>query len=128
MTVTPLDLTDKTVVEKTTRKLTATVTDDDGVTPIASSALDSLTVTLHLEDAPATIINGVDGRDILNVNEGTVDVNGLLTYTMRPDDNPIVGTDRTEIHLAVFKWTFAAGLKSGGKVLRLQIINVGVTT
>jgi hypothetical protein len=83
---------------------TATLRDESGA---LVTALDSLQVWLR-DVASNTIINSRDGQSLLNENGGTFAA-GVFTWTMLPEDHPIIGTRTVERHEAVFMATWASG-------------------
>lgn len=120
------DLTHKPIAERTTRKITFLVVDEDGVA-VPGASLTTLTLTLYDEITEA-IINTVDDKDILNVGGGLVDGSGNGSYTMDPADNQIVGTASFEDHIALFEWTYGGGAKAGKEEVRLRVDNFSKVT
>jgi hypothetical protein len=104
-------LTDE-MAEGASAKLTATITEEDGVTGFLPSAL---TLTLFTEEDGA-IVNGVSAVDILNTGRGTVSAGGALVCNLTPADmvivNPRAGK-ADEVHVALFEWTWDGGNKKG---------------
>lgn len=110
--------------EKGSGRLIATITEEDGVTPIPVGTLTTLTLTLYADDANQTIINGRNAQSILGVNGGAVDASGVLTLTLSPADNAIVNTAlEVERHIALFEWTWGVG-KAGKYELVLLVRNL----
>lgn len=102
-----LSSSDRVVRENTTAVYTAHIKDQDGVA-ISAASLDALTLTLY-DYRTSGVINTRDGQDVLNANDVTVTAEGLLTWTMQPADNAIVGNvtpGGTEKHIALFQWTW----------------------
>jgi hypothetical protein len=100
------------VRERATAKYTATLQDENGtVIPLAD--LTTLKLTLY-DKQTDEIINSRDEQGVLNENDVTFHAtSGLLTWTMKPADNVIIGSAPREEHIALFEWTYAAGAKAG---------------
>src|SRR5262245_9276042 len=96
---------------------------DEAGDPLAPGNLTSLTLRLF-DETTATILNGVNGTNILNADRGNVDGNGHFTLLLQPDDSPILN-DRLleEAHIAFVEWTFAAGQKRGGIEIEFFVWN-----
>lgn len=112
------------VRESTAHKLTFTIYDEDGA-PVPSSNLASLTLTLHLAETDE-IVNSRNAQDVLNTNNVTVDVNGLVTWAVQPSDTTFLYASRKyEDHIALFEWTYpvGSGSRSGHYEIRLLIRN-----
>ena len=90
-----------TIPEKTTPVYTVTLRDELG-NAIGSGEVNELTLTLiNLVDE--AIINLRDNQDVLNANNVTLSVAGVLTYTLQPADTAIQDqTKAIETHRAVF--------------------------
>lgn len=102
------------VAERSTVHITAMLQDETGAA-IPALVLTTLTLTLYVRDTAAlTIINGVDGSNILNANQGTVHpTSGLLTLVLTPADNQIINsTSEIEWHRALIQATYNAGAKA----------------
>jgi hypothetical protein len=87
--------------------INGTITDEDGVA-LAASDIQGMLVTLY-DDASGSIINNRLRQSVLNTNQVTIDSNGVLTWTMRPADNVIVGSvsvGEVEQHVAHFEWAY----------------------
>jgi hypothetical protein len=117
--------------------LTATIKDEDEA-PIPSSALGTLTLMLYDQKtelaSPGTttaIINGRNRQNILNANGCAVSTGGVMTMTFSPADNIIVNTGivrRSERHVALFEYTYAAGLKAGKEEVLIDVYNLSRST
>lgn len=117
------------IPEKSTSLLSFTVKDEEG-NAIAGSSLTTLTVKLY-NDRNKNPINGRDGTDILGVNGGSVDANGLGVWKMEELDNQIMQDGpTTEDHTALFKWTYNTGggtpptVDTGYHQVRLRVKNL----
>lgn len=103
--------------EQATAVLTGTIGDTSKPpVPIPGSALTSLTLTLYRKGAPvgSDIINARDDMDILGVNGGSVDANGVLTLILDPEDMPMLNASVTkETHVALLTWTYNSGATTG---------------
>lgn len=101
------------VREKTTDIYTATLVGNDGVTPIPSAALLTLTLLLYVikQDGTSGYIRGSAGtpQNVLNANNVAVDAtSGLLTWTIQTTDTTLVEVIDWERHIALFQWTTAS--------------------
>jgi hypothetical protein len=121
--------------ESSTAQLTAVVEDETG-TAIPGVSLDSMTLHLYNQKtelaSPGTtdaVINGRYNQNILNANGGTVDSSGRLVMVFTPADNQIIDTGKsTERHVALFGFTYAAGLKAGKEEVLIDVTNYARTT
>ena|SRR5436190_23659724 len=118
------------VLEQSTPKYTATITDDAGAA-LPAASLTTLTLTLYVIKADGTIayVNSRNRQSILNLNNGTVDVNGLVTWLVQQADTTFVeATLPFERHIALFEWTWSTGSKAGKHEAVLNIQNLNVVT
>lgn len=119
---------DAKIPEKTTPEITATIQDEDG-NGIDAADLTTLTLTLYnLDDAAKTIINNRDDQDVLNTNNVTVSNVGALVWSVQALDTIIVGSKATELHRAVFEFTYNSGAKNGKHIIDMTIINLAKIT
>jgi hypothetical protein len=82
--------------------ITATLYDMGG-DPLSKAAITALTLTVKNQDGQ--VINVRDGSDILDVNGGTLDVDGTLKVKLQPADNAFVGSaGATEEHTVQIQW------------------------
>lgn len=106
--------------ERTSAVYTTTLVAADGVTPIPSASITSLTLTLKVLDKLASgaagsqdgaIINSRNAQNVLNVNNVTIHAtSGLLTWAIQPADNAILDTTKThELHRGTFEMVFVTG-------------------
>lgn len=103
-------LSESPVEEKTTARIAGRLVDEAGAA-LGSGDLASITVTLY-DRSSGDVINGRNATSVLNLNGGTVDADGNFTWTMDPDDSPIMDADKAlEQHVALFQWAWAAGAK-----------------
>ena len=111
------------IPEKSTALVRFTVKDVAG-NVIPGSSLTTLTVTLY-NDRNKNPINGRDDTDILGVNGGSVDANGLGVWKMEELDNQIMQDGpTTEDHTALFKWTYNVPVDTGYHQVRLRVKNL----
>lgn len=96
------------VFEGSTARLTFTISDEDG-TAIPASALTTATLSLY-NRATNTAINSRNAQNILNANNVTISSAGVVVASLQAADNAIVGTDRKEVHVAVFTFTTGAAV------------------
>lgn len=121
MTLTPEE---RTVLEATSFLYTAYLKDEtDTVIPL--SALGTITLTLY-NKADGSIINNRNAQNVKNTNQVTIHAtSGLLTWTAKPADNPIVDTTldagETEEHIALFQWTYNSGADGGKHELSIHV-------
>jgi hypothetical protein len=109
------------VRERTTTRLTATVTASDGVTALPGSTLTTLTLTIYDSDASQTVI--VDHRDILNAGDSTVDEAGALDVLLSPADVPIRNTALPfERHMALLEWSWGVSPVQYGKAELVLVV------
>lgn len=87
-----------------------------GGAPLPVTSINTLKLTFYDVRTDA-IINGRDDQDILNDNDVTVDVDGVLEWAVQPEDNPIFNTKlrpgAREQHRALFVWTYNGGADVG---------------
>ncbi|MCY2965064.1 MAG: hypothetical protein NT069_15755 [Planctomycetota bacterium] len=105
-------------------RYSATLTADDGVTPIPASSLSTLTLNL-IDDATGVVINSRNNQNVLNANGVTVSEAGVLVWSGTAADSSIVtpglANGRTELHRATFKWTWSSGTKKGAYRLWISV-------
>lgn len=100
----PLSSSDRSFNERESGEYECTVKDPDGVA-IPLSKVTALTLTLVDVDSGETI-NSRENQDVLNTNDVSYTEAGLLTWTIKPADNAIVGTvchGRVQEHRATFE-------------------------
>ena len=97
----PTTLQEYELFEGSSGKLTFTITDEDGVV-IPAASIVSAVLTLK-DKQTGTIINSRTAQNILNANGVTISSAGVLVWEISYLDTAMVGTDRSEEHLAVFK-------------------------
>lgn len=121
--------------ESSSSRLIATV-EDETETAIPAASIDTL--TLHLYDqltelnspgSTAAVLNGRNRQNVLNTNGCTIDASGNLEMIFTPADNAIVNTGKSvERHIALFEYTYAAGLKAGKEEVKIDVTNYVRTT
>lgn len=109
--------------ELTTGVYTGSLVDDTGAA-IGAASLVTLTLTLY-DAITKTYINARNAQNILNANNVTVDSSGNLIWSVQALDNLIVNdTLSTELHVALFQWTYGAGAaKSGKHAVGIRVVN-----
>jgi hypothetical protein len=123
------------VRESSSARLTATIKDETE-TAIPAASIDTLTLLLYDQrtelDSPGStdaVINSRNRQNILNANGCTASSSGAVVLTLTPADNVIVNTGySSERHVALFEWTYAAGLKAGKEEVLLDVTNYARTT
>ncbi len=98
-------------VEQQSGIYAATLRDDFNV-PVSYQALTSLQLTVY-DVLSGAIVGGRQAQNVLNVNQVTMDANGVITWNWLPVDMTILNPNRfLEDHIAVFeaKWINGAGL------------------
>jgi hypothetical protein len=117
------------VAEKATAFLSATITDTDGVTPLANAdtVLISLTLTLY-DERTGTVINSCTDRSIKNTGGGTVSAAGAVSVRLDPLDMAILGGRSSEQHVALFTWTWGSPLATGRYEIAFTVTNLEKVT
>lgn len=112
------------VVEQGSGQCTAVIVGNDGVTPISSAVLLTLTLSLYVikQDGTDQIVNSRNVQNVLNANNVTVDTAGNLTWTYQAADTTLVEEIPFERHIAIFAWTWPAG--AGRKEILLNVRNL----
>lgn len=116
-------LRDYTIRSGETLYLTTQIYDVDNV-GLGPADLDSLVLTLR-DELTHGIINERDGQDVLNVNGGTLDVDGNFTLRLDPDDMGIVHTGLPrEWHEAELTWVWTDGVEhTGSASIKFRVRN-----
>ena len=112
------------IPESSTAYISLTLTDIDGVTPLANAdaILISLTVTLYNERT-GSVVNSRTAQSILGTNGGTVTAGGVVTLRLDPADTASVGTG-TNQRVALVTWTWGAPLKTGRHEVAFTVTNL----
>lgn len=115
------------IPEKATGLYTATLVGNNGVTPIPSATLITLTLLLYAikQDGASSYIRGSAGapQNVLNTGNVTVDpLTGLVTWTIQVTDTTLVEAIDWERHIALFQWTWAGGAGQHEVVLAVKNI------
>lgn len=99
---------------------------DENKAAIPVASLESLTLTLT-DERTNVVINSRASQNVLNANNVTVDANGVLIWSLQPEDNAIINTrlqmGEVESHFAVFKWKLLNG-KQGVHSLYIRVSRV----
>jgi hypothetical protein len=88
---------------------------DETGAAIPAASLATLTITVYEEDLPRTfpIINGINGRNVLNANGGTVDAQGNVVIVLKGADNEVVDAATpvggAETHVLLLQGTYGVG-------------------
>lgn len=124
MSQTSLTVAQRVVPEEASFQYTGYIKDETGtVIPLAS--LTTLTLTLY-NKATGAIINSRNAQNVKNANNVTVHAtSGLVTWSAKPADNPIIDTTldagETEEHVALFEWTYNSGADGGKHELSIYV-------
>lgn len=113
------------VTEGATATYRAQLVAPDGVTPLPGTLLQSLRLTLYTigQADQTTIVNGRDKQNVLNQNQVSVSVGGLVTWQIQPGDTTLVDPVLPfERHLALLEWSWAGG--AGKKEVILVVRNL----
>lgn len=113
------------VHEKENATFTATLEDSTG-TPIPLAQLVTLTLTLYDVDTES-IVNSRDAQNVLNTNNVTVhSTSGLVTWEMQTADNVLTTTTKaTELHIALFQWTWGTSpVRAGRHEVGIRVTNL----
>ncbi len=121
-----LSTTARQVWEKSTAVYKATLVDENG-NPISGTSLTTLTLTLY-NKADGSIINSRNAQDVLGKNNVTVGTDGVLTWTIQPEDNVIVAPEgdvtENEQHVAEWCWTWSTPAKTGRYPVTIEVKNL----
>jgi hypothetical protein len=94
-------------------------------TDASPTTLTTLTLTLYNRTTGA-ILNSKDATSILNTGGGTYTYDGAtgtVEYQMTPADNALEDpSQRQEVHLALFQWTYGGGAKQGWHRVVLTVV------
>jgi len=113
-----------TVRENSTALVSGMQLQDENGSPVGSSSLTSITLTLY-DKYTGEMLNNRNEQNILNANGVTIDTDGFISWLMDPADNRIVNAEgRPEDHVALFEWSWASGTKKGNAELILQVLAV----
>lgn len=111
------------VNQDSTAQYTAYITDENAA-PIPVADLTSIKLTLKNADT-GVVINARDQQDVKNLNGVAIDSDGMLVWTMEPEDNPLIDTTRKkERHRALFEFVF--GSKQGSHEFEIFVNKTGI--
>lgn len=117
MLLTFLDPIAHPVPEKTSGTFFGRLVQNDGVTPLGSSVLSTLVLTVYVIKSDGTEQTIRNHQTILNANNGTIDTSGNLAWVYQPADTTLVEDLPTERHLCLFEWTWSGGAGKHESVL-----------
>lgn len=101
------------------------LTKEDG-SVLGSASMQALTLTYY-DLETGTILNGLDGVDILNTSRGTLTVGGVLTIALEPLDNPIITTTNAkEKHKGLIEMSWNNGKGGKSQEFIITVINVNL--
>lgn len=98
------------VLEQTTPRYRAVITDDQGL-PIPAASLTELLLTLTVIRSNGTITFLRADQPAINANNVTVDANGVLVWSIQVADTTLVEDLPAERHIALFEWGWGTGRK-----------------
>jgi len=124
MPPTPIQPREFGLLENVSGVYTGTLTANDGVTPIPSASLVTLTLTLYVIKTDGTIdyVNSRNAQNVLNANNVTVNAAGLLTWSIQVLDTTLVEALPFERHIALFEWTTASVAGKHEAILIVQAL------
>lgn len=98
---------------------------DEGGAAVAAASLTSVTLTLY-EPESGTIVNNRSSQNVLNQNNVTIDSNGQVAWSIQLADVTILDATRpTEVHRALFFFTWQSGAKGKPHEVDLVLENLG---
>lgn len=106
--------------ERETGQYTATITGNDGVTPLPGATLSSLLLTVYVikQDGTEEVVNGRNQQSVLNANNGTVSAGGLFTWTIQSGDTAIIESFlQFERHYCLLEWGWPTGNQGKGEFI-----------
>lgn len=97
---------DWTIDEGESGSITASIQDKAG-NPLTKTDINSLAISI-VDLRTNTVINNRDAQTILDANDGTVEVDGTLTFKLQPEDTINVGSPRNflEERQVTINWTW----------------------
>lgn len=125
MTLVPGEPTVVDVLEQTTPRYTAILTDDEG-NSLPATSLTALTLSLYVIKADGTIayVNSRNAQNVLNTNDVSVGADGTLIWQMVAADLTLIESLPFERHIALFTWTWSAGTKKGRHEIVFTVKNL----
>lgn len=110
-----------TLMEKETATYSFTLKNEAGQ-PVAAASLTSATLTLY-ELESGTIVNGRSSQNVLNLNNVTIDSNGLVSWSIQLADVTLLDATRgTEVHRALFLFAWNDGVNAKGKPHEVDLV------
>lgn len=106
--------------ERETGQYTATITGNDGVTPLPGATLSSLLLTLYVikQDGTEAVVNSRNQQSVLNANNGTVSAGGLFTWIIQSGDTAIIESFlQFERHYCLLEWAWPTGNQGKGEFI-----------
>ena len=112
------------VPEQTTCRISGNLVDEAGAA-LGSGQLSTLVMTLYAEVPGDPIINSISARNILNVNQGTIDAGGNFVITLLPADNALSSQANvaSEAHVILLEFTWGSG-KAGKHEIVFTVRNL----
>jgi len=110
-----------------TPRITCTLTEEDGETPIPLAALTTLTLKL-VDVRTAAVVNGRNAQSILNANGGTVSSDGAVEWIGSPSDTALLTASTPlgshELRHGVLAWTWDSGARAGRRRFSFRVQNI----
>ncbi len=117
------------IPERTSWTYSARLVDGQGQA-IPRAAINTLLLTLYLDNGAKPIINNVTAVNILNVDRGVVgETDGSLRINFRPDDSQIIDdTATTEVHVALVRCTYNGAQDAFSREIGYKVRNLARLT
>jgi hypothetical protein len=99
------------ILEGSTKTYSVQLVDETGA-DLPSDVLLSLTLTYYDKDT-LTVINARQDQDVLDGNDVTVSVDGLIEWNMQVEDTALVDSRKgLEAHIILLTWSWQSGIET----------------
>src|ERR1051325_7574916 len=99
------------ILEGSTKTYSVQLVDETGA-DLPSDVLLSLTLTYYDKDT-LTVINARQDQDVLDGNDVTVIVDGLIEWNMQVEDTALVDSRKgLEAHIILLTWSWQSGIET----------------
>lgn len=112
------------LLEETTGRYTALMVDQDGITPLGSDRVETLTLSLYVIQTDGSLYYFRNAQDVLNTNNVTLDPDGHLLWLIQTSDTTIIEPVPFERHVALFSWSWEGGTKVGRQEVIIVVQNL----